>query len=365
MNAYLLLANGMVFAGKSVGAAGTAVGEVCFSTGTVGFQEGLTDPASYGALINHTYPMVGNYGMNDEDMESDKVWAAGLIARQVCTTPSNFRCQYSAIDFMNAHGVVGIEGIDTRHLTRILREEGTMKGVITTEYDPGTDEGKAALVEKMNAWTGAGAVIEVTAKEAKVFNEAGAPHIALLDLGTKRNTIRCLVKRGCKVTVLPAFTSAEAIKALAADGLLISAGPGAPDEIPGVVAAVKAVLETGLPCFGIGLGHLVVAAAAGLPIFKMKHGHHGANQPVTDLESGRTYITAQGHGHAVASEAMPDLVGVVAQKNANDGTCEGIQYKNWNCFTVQFNPEANGGPKETEFLFDRFLNNVKTAKEAN
>ena len=365
MNAYLLLANGMVFAGKSVGAAGTAVGEVCFSTGTVGFQEGLTDPASYGALINHTYPMVGNYGMNDEDMESDKVWAAGLIARQVCTTPSNFRCQYSAVDFMNAHGLVGIEGIDTRHLTRILREQGAMKGVITTEYDPNTAEGKAVLVEKMNAWTGAGAVAAVTAKQAVVHNPEGAPHIALLDLGTKRNTVRCLVKRGCKVTVLPAFATVEEVKAVGADGLLVSAGPGAPDQIPTVVAAVKTLLDSGMPAFGIGLGHLVVAAAAGLPIFKMKHGHHGANQPVTDIESGRTFITAQGHGHAVVSEALTEAVGTVAQRNANDGTCEGIRYNNWNCFTVQFNPEANGGPKETEFLFDRFVQRVNAAKEAN
>ena len=365
MNAYLLLANGMVFTGKSVGAAGTAVGEVCFSTGTVGFQEGLTDPASYGALINHTYPMVGNYGMNDEDMESDNVWAAGLIARQVCTTPSNFRCQYSAVDFMNKYGVVGIEDIDTRHLTRILREQGAMMGVITTEFDPGTEEGKAALQAKMAAFSAAGAVEAVTAKEAKVYNEAGAPHIAVLDLGTKRNTVRCLVKRGCKVTVLPAFTTAEQLKALNADGLLISAGPGAPDAIPGVVAEVKAMLESGIPAFAIGLGHLVVAAAAGLPVFKMKQGHHGANQPVTDLASGRTYITAQGHGYAVVSEALTEAVGTVAQRNANDGTCEGIRYNNWNCFTVQFNPEANGGPKETEFLFDRFVEQVTAAKEAN
>ena len=365
MNAYLLLANGLVFAGQSVGAAGTAVGEVCFSTGTVGFQEGLTDPASYGALINHTYPMVGNYGMNDEDMESDKVWAAGLIARQVCTTPSNFRCQYSAVDFMNAHGVVGIEGIDTRHLTRILREEGSMMGAITTEFDPNTAEGKAALLAKMEAFTAAGAVAAVTARQAKVFNEAGAPHVAVLDLGTKRNTVRCLTGRGCKVTVLPAFTTAEELKALAADGLLVSAGPGCPEEIPTVVANVKEMLDSGIPAFGIGLGHLVIAAAAGLPVFKMKKGHHGANQPATDLVSGRTYITAQGHGYAVDTAALAQRVGEVAFRNANDGTCEGIRYNCWNCFTVQFNPEANGGPKETEFLFDRFVANLNAAKEAN
>lgn len=364
MNAYLLLANGMVFSGRSVGAAGTAVGEVCFSTGCVGFQEGLTDPASYGALINHTYPLVGNYGMNDEDMESERVWANGIIVREACTTPSNFRCQYSFVDFLTANGTVGIQGIDTRHLTRVLREEGTMKGVITTEYDPAVEADRAALMERMNAFTGAGAVAAVTCREARVYNEAGAPHIAVLDLGTKRNTIRCLTKRGCKVTVLPAFATADQVAALNADGVLFSAGPGAPDEIPEVVASVKAILGLGKPCFGIGLGHLVVAAAAGLPVFKMKHGHHGANQPVTDLASGRTYITAQGHGYAVVSEALPASVGEVAQKNANDGTCEGIRYHCWNCFTVQFNPEANGGPKETEFLFDRFLNNVNTAKEA-
>lgn len=367
MNAYLLLANGMVFAGKSVGAAGTAVGEVCFSTGCVGFQEGLTDPASYGALINHCYPMVGNYGMNDEDMESDKVWANGIIVREACTTPSNFRSQYSFVDFLNAHGTVGIQGIDTRHLTRILREEGAMNGAITTAFDP-ADPANAAqradLLAQVAAFTGAGAVAAVTAKEAAVYNENGAPHIALLDLGTKRNTVRCLTKRGCKVTVLPAFTTAEELKALAPDGLLISAGPGAPEEIPGVVAQVKAMLDGGIPAFGIGLGHLVVAAAAGLPVFKMKHGHHGANQPVTDLASGRTYITAQGHGYAVDAAALTGAVGTLAQKNANDGTCEGIQYACWNCFTVQFNPEANGGPKETEFLFDRFVETVNAAKEA-
>ena len=367
MNAYLLLANGMVFAGQSLGCEGTTLGEVIFSTGVVGFQEGLTDPASYGSLIAQTYPMVGNYGMNDEDMESDKVWANGIIVREACHTPSNFRCQYTFPDFLKKHGTIGICGIDTRHLTRILREEGSMNGAITTEFDPAdaaNAEQRNALMEKIKAFTAADGVMTVTCKQAQTYNEAGETHVAVLNYGTKRNTIRCLTKRGCKVTVLPADTTAEQIAALNVDGVLLSAGPGDASDVPAIVANAKAILDLGKPVFGIGLGHLVVAAAAGVPTFKMKHGHHGANQPVTDLVGGRTYITAQGHGYAVDSDKLPAEVGTVAQVNANDGTCAGIQYKCWNCFTVQFNPEANGGPKETEFLFDRFLDKVKSAKEA-
>lgn len=364
MNAYLLLANGKVFAGKSLGCPGTTVGEVVFSTGVVGFQEGLTDPASYGAIIAHTYPVVGNYGMNDEDKESDKVWANGIIVREGCTTPSNFRMQYSFEDFLKANGTVGLQGIDTRHLTRILREEGSMVGVITTEYDPADEAQRAVLMEKIAGFSAAGAVEAVTNQEPVVYNENGALHIAMVNYGTKRQAIRCLEKRGCKVTVLPAFATAEQVAALHADGVLLSGGPGAPADIPQAVENLKGILAMGKPMFGIGLGHLMVAAAAGVDIVKMGHGHHGANQPVTDLEGGRTYITAQGHGYAVDGSKLPAEIGVVAYKNANDGSCEGIRYNCWNGFTVQFNPEANGGPKETEFLFDRFLDNVKTAKEA-
>ncbi len=367
MNAYLLLANGMVFAGKSLGCPGTTLGEVIFSTGVVGFQEGLTDPASYGALVAQTYPMVGNYGMNDEDKESDSIWANGIIVREACHTPSNFRCQYTFEEFLKANGTIGIYGVDTRHLTRILRENGSMNGAITTEFDPADPacaDRRAALLAQIENFNAADAVAKVTCKEAAVYNEEGTTHVVMLDYGTKRNTIRCLTKRGCKVTVLPAFAAAEEVAALQPDGILLSAGPGDASNVPEIVENAKAILNLGKPTFGIGLGHLVVAAAAGVPTIKMKHGHHGANQPVTDLSSGRTYITAQGHGYAVDSEKLPAEVGTVAQVNANDGSCEGIQYKCWNCFTVQFNPEANGGPKETEFLFDRFLDNVNTAKEA-
>ncbi len=367
MNAYLLLANGMVFAGQSLGCPGTTLGEVIFSTGVVGFQEGLTDPASYGALVAQTYPMVGNYGMNDEDKESDSVWANGIIVREACHTPSNFRCQYTFEDFLKANGTIGICGVDTRHLTRILRESGSMNGAITTEFDPADPanaDRRAALMAEIEGFTAADGVKTVTCKQASVYNPEGDTHVVLVDYGTKRNTVRCLTKRGSKVTVVPAYTTAAEISALNPDGILLSAGPGDASDVPEIVANAKEILDLGKPVFGIGLGHLVAAAAAGVPTVKMKHGHHGANQPVTDLAGGRTYITAQGHGYAVDSEKLPAEVGTVAQINANDGSCEGIQYKCWNCFTVQFNPEANGGPKETEFLFDRFLDQVKNAKEA-
>ena len=338
MNAYLLLANGMVFAGQSVGAQGVTVGEVVFSTGMVGFQETLTDPSYYGQIITQTYPLIGNYGMNHDDMESDRIWAKGYIVREACTTPSNWRCEETLDSFLKKNNTIGIEGIDTRHLTRIIRESGVMNGAILTTFDPADPANKAeteALLAEIRAYAVTDAVKNVTCAAPEVFNPEGETHIVLMHYGCKRNIVRCLVKRGCKVTVMPAFATAEEIKALAPDGIMLSNGPGDP-----------------------------AALAAGAKTMKLKYGHRGANQPVTDFESGRTFITSQNHGYAVVGEELPAEMGEVAQVNANDGTCEGIKYKKWNCFTVQFHPEANGGPKDTEFLFDRFLNNVKAAKEA-
>ena len=208
------------------------------------------------------------------------------------------------------------------------------------------------------------AVKNVTCAAPEVFNPEGETHIVLMHYGCKRNIVRCLVKRGCKVTVMPAFATAEEIKALAPDGIMLSNGPGDPAEPVEVIENLKHIFELNIPTFGICLGHQLSALAAGAKTMKLKYGHRGANQPVTDFESGRTFITSQNHGYAVVGEELPAEMGEVAQVNANDGTCEGIKYKKWNCFTVQFHPEANGGPKDTEFLFDRFLNNVKAAKEA-
>ncbi len=367
MNAYLLLANGMTFTGQSVGAEGVTVGEVVFATGMVGFEETLTDPSYYGQIITQTYPLIGNYGMNSQDMESGRVWARGYIVREACTTPSNWRSQETLDSFLKKNGIIGIEGVDTRRLTRLIRESGVMNGAILTEFDPADPanaEKTAALMAEIRAYTVTDAVKSVTCKEPEVYNPGGALHIVLMDYGCKRNIVRCLTKRGCKVTVLPAFSTAQQVAALAPDGIMLSNGPGDPAEPVEAVNNLREIFALDIPTFGICLGHQLSALAAGAGTTKLKYGHRGANQPVTDFASGRTYITSQNHGYAVLGEVLPPEMGEVAQVNAHDGTCEGIQYKKWNCFTVQFHPEANGGPKDTEFLFDRFLDNVKAAKEA-
>ncbi len=367
MQAYLILANGMVFKGRSLGCQGTTVGEVVFATGMVGFEETLTDPSYYGQIITQTYPLIGNYGMNRQDQESDRVWAKGYIVREACTTPSNFRSEETLDTFLKDQGIIGIEGIDTRALTRVLRESGVMNGAITTEFDPEQQqECLSRLMTAIRKYAVTGAVAAVTCTEPQCFAPtAGVAqgeeplHIALLDLGCKNNIVRCLCKRGCRVTVLPGTTTPAELAALDPDGLMLSNGPGDPAENVEIIANIRAMLDTGIPAFGICLGHQLTALAAGAKTCKMKYGHRGANQPVTDFALERTFITSQNHGYAVLGNTLPQGVGRVSHVNANDKTCEGIEYQQWNCFTVQFHPEANGGPKDTEFLFDRFLQNVR------
>ena len=367
MQAYLILANGRVFRGVSVGCPGTTIGEVVFATGMVGFEETLTDPSYYGQIITQTYPLIGNYGMNSEDVESTKIWARGYIVREACKTPSNFRSEETLDAFLKKNGIIGIEGIDTRSLTRTLRESGVMNGAITTEFDPDAEpEKKATLLPEIAAYAVVDAVKTVTCREAVTYEPtvAGAwgdtpLHVALLDLGCKNNIVRCLQKRGCRVTVLPGTTTAAELAALNPDGLMLSNGPGDPAENVEIIANIREMLSTGIPTFGICLGHQLTALAAGAKTCKMKYGHRGANQPVTDFALERTFITSQNHGYAVLGDTLPAGTGRVSHVNANDKTCEGIEYLQWNCFTVQFHPEANGGPKDTEFLFDRFLQNVR------
>ena len=367
MQADLILANGMVFKGRSLGCQGTTVGEVVFATGMVGFEETLTDPSYYGQIITQTYPLIGNYGMNRQDQESDRVWAKGYIVREACTTPSNFRSEETLDTFLKDQGIIGIEGIDTRALTRVLRESGVMNGAITTEFAPEQQQERLSqLMPAIRKYAVTGAVAAVTCTEPQCFAPtAGVAqgeeplHIALLDLGCKNNIVRCLCKRGCRVTVLPGTTTPAELAALDPDGLMLSNGPGDPAENVEIIANIRAMLDTGIPAFGICLGHQLTALAAGAKTCKMKYGHRGANQPVTDFALERTFITSQNHGYAVLGNTLPQGVGRVSHVNANDKTCEGIEYQQWNCFTVQFHPEANGGPKDTEFLFDRFLQNVR------
>ena len=359
MNAYLLLANGMVFAGQSVGAEGVTVGEVVFATGMVGFEETLTDPSYYGQIITQTYPLIGNYGMNKDDMESDKIWAKGYIVREACKTPSNWRCEETLDSFLKKNNTIGIEGIDTRHLTRIIRESGVMNGAILTTFDPADPANKAEtdkLLEEIRAYAVTDAVKSVTCAEPEVYNEKGETHIVLMHYGCKRNIVRCLVKRGCKVTVMPAFATAEEVAALNPDGIMLSNGPGDPAENVYQIAQIQKFLGK-VPLFGICLGHQLTALAAGGKTYKLKYGHRGVNQPVKEVNGVRTYITSQNHGYAVDGESIQ--AGTVSFVNANDGTCEGIDYPGLSAFTVQFHPEACTGPKDTGFLFDRFVEMMK------
>ena len=373
MQSYLILANGQVFRGQSIGCPGTTIGEVVFATGMVGFEETLTDPSYYGQIITQTYPLIGNYGMNSEDVESGRIWAKGYIVREACKTPSNFRSEETLDAFLKKNGIIGIEGIDTRSLTRTLRESGVMNGAITTEFDPDAEpEKKAALMPAITAYAVTEAVATVTCAAPQTFEpttnvidgrEVETPlHVALLDLGCKNNIVRCLQKRGCRVTVLPGTATAAELAALAPDGLMLSNGPGDPAENVGIIANIKEMLDTGIPTFGICLGHQLTALAAGAKTCKLKYGHRGANQPVTSPAKQRTFITSQNHGYAVMADTLPEAVGKMSYFNANDGTCEGMDYFKWNCFTVQFHPEANGGPKDTEFLFDEFVKRMLAAK---
>ena len=366
MNAYLLLANGMVFAGQSVGAERVTVGEVVFATGMVGFQETLTDPSYYGQIITQTYPLIGNYGMNKDDRESDRIWAKGYIVREACTTPSNWRCEETLDSFLKKNNTIGIEGIDTRHLTRIIRESGVMNGAILTTFDPADPANKAeteALLAEIRAYAVTDAVKNVTCAAPEVFNPEGETHIVLMHYGCKRNIVRCLVKRGCKVTVMPAFATAEEIKALNPDGIMLSNGPGDPAEPVEVIENLKHIFELNIPTFGICLGHQLMALANGAKTEKLKYGHRGANQPVIDIARDQTFVTSQNHGYAVVNDSVPAEVGEVSHKNANDGTCEGVRYKNFPCFTVQFHPEACGGPHDTAYLFDEFIGLINKCKE--
>ena len=370
MKALLVLEDGFCLQGKSFTGDFETGGEVIFNTGMTGYQEVLTDPSYYGQMVCMTYPLIGNYGMNSEDVESTKIWARGYIVREACKTPSNFRSEETLDAFLKKNGIIGIEGIDTRSLTRTLRESGVMNGAITTEFDPDAEpEKKAALLPEIAAYAVVDAVKTVTCREAVTYEPTAAGawgdtplHVALLDLGCKNNIVRCLQKRGCRVTVLPGTTTAAELAALNPDGLMLSNGPGDPAENVEIIANIREMLSTGIPTFGICLGHQLTALAAGAKTCKLKYGHRGANQPVTSPAKQRTFITSQNHGYAVMADTLPESVGQMSYFNANDGTCEGVDYLKWNCFTVQFHPEANGGPKDTEFLFDQFVSRMLAAK---
>lgn len=359
--AYLMLEDGQVFEGRSFGAKGTVIGEVVFTTGVTGYQETLTDPSYFGQIVTQTFPLIGNYGVNSQDNESDRSYVSGYIVREWCNAPSNFRCEGNINSFLEKQNIIGICNIDTRRLTRTIRETGVMNGIITTEN---VYENKDELLEKIRSFSIKDAVKTVTADEIRTYEpEQKKYKVVLFDFGYKRNIRQELVKRGCEVIVVPANTTAEQVKEIAPNGIMFSNGPGDPAENTEIIANIQEIQKLGIPIFGICLGHQLMALANGAKTEKLKYGHRGANQPVIDLESGLTYVTSQNHGYAVVGDSIPAEVGKVSHINANDKTCEGIRYTAINARTVQFHPEAHGGPLDTAYLFDEFIETMERAGE--
>ncbi len=344
--AYLVLSNGMAFEGTRIGAEGNSIGELVFTTGMVGYLETLTDPSYAGQIVIQTFPLIGNYGVIEEDFEGRSA-VKGYIVRECCEAPSNFRCQYTLDTFLKKNGICGLCGIDTRELTRILREEGVMNAAICDEIP--------ADLREIRSFSVKGAVEQVSCREKAVFPAQGETkfRVTLIDYGAKRNILRSLTSRGCQVTVVPQNTPAEEILASQPDGVMLSNGPGDPADNVYCIEQLRKLLGK-LPVFGICLGHQLTALAMGGKTVKLKYGHRGANQPVRDTDSGRTYITSQNHGYAVVADSIGDQA-VQTFINANDGSCEGLRYPGRQCFTVQFHPEACAGPHDTAFLFDCFL----------
>ena len=340
MKAYLILENGAVFEGESFGAQGETTGEIVFTTGMTGYIETLTDPSYYGQIVLQTFPLIGNYGIIPEDMESAGIEAKAYIVKYPCREPSNFRSTANLDSFLKERGVIGLCGIDTRALTRLIRNNGTMNGKITTTppTDADRDQAKAHSIHNP--------VAEVSAPTAPT--ERGGYRVAFMDFGAKRGIAEALTARGCEVISFPYNSSAAEILACEPQGIMLSNGPGDPED-PANIAIVETIrlLETsGIPIFGICLGHQLLARAKGYTTQKLKFGHRGANQPVKDCATGKVYITSQNHGYEVIAHDCSFV-------NVNDGSCEGLDYGR--SFSVQFHPEARGGPLDTAFLFEKFL----------
>lgn len=347
---YLILENGRVFEGKRFGLSGEITGEIVFTTGMCGYLETLTDPSYYGQIVVQTFPLIGNYGVIPSDFESTKVSVKAYIVREWCQEPSNYRSEGSLDTFFKEKGIVGIYGIDTRELTKVIRESGVMNACITDsleEKDKRMDEIRSYRI--INA-VKAVCCTKITEDKA----EKERYRVVLWDFGAKQNIKRQLLQRGCTVFTVPGTATAEKILSLNPDGVMLSNGPGDPAENLEIIEEIQKLCAAKVPIFGICLGHQLLALSQGGKTFKLKYGHRGANQPVIDLKTRRVYITSQNHGYAVSGKDLPSRIRMIFE-NANDGTCEGITYQDLPAFSVQFHPEAAAGPQDTMFLFDRFL----------
>lgn len=345
MKAKLILENGMIFEGKSFGYLGESVGEVVFTTGMTGYQEVLTDPSYHGQIVTMTYPLIGNYGINLDDMESSKPQVKGFIVGEKCNIPNNFRCEMNLDDYLKQNKIVGIEGIDTRALTKILRNNGTMKGIITLDHSELSE-----VKKEIEAFSNKDAVSNVTTDKIYEIDGEGK-HVAIIDYGIKANILNCFKKRGCKITVFPSNVTAEEVLNINPDLVFLSNGPGDPEDLETEIENIKKIIGK-KPIVGICLGHQLLALSLGGSTTKLKFGHRGCNHPVKDLETGRVHITSQNHGYVV-NEVPEDVE--ITHININDGTVEGLKHKTMPVYSVQFHPEASAGPKDSEYIFDRFL----------
>lgn len=355
--AYLYLANGQVLEGQSFGASGTAIGELVFTTGMTGCVESLTDPSYYGQLVVYTFPQFGNYGICRKDMESPHCQMGGVVVREYCQEPSNFRCDATVDTFLKEQNVVGIAGVDTRMLTQMIRDGGVMNAIITTEETkPDLEVLKTYRVEQSVENTSTKEAYDIPAQGEEKFS------VALLDYGAKGSIPNSLTARGCKVTIYPYNTPAEEILAAGHDGVMLSNGPGDPAENVEIVANLKELLKSDMPIFGICLGHQLLALAIDAKTTKLKYGHRGVNHPVKDIDADRTYITSQNHGYAVVGESVDPQIARVRYVNLNDGTVEGLEHIGRPVFTVQYHPEVCPGPMDTSYLFDKFIENIEKSK---
>ncbi len=368
--AALALEDGMVLEGTAFGADVEGAGEVVFNTSMTGYQEVLTDPSYRGQIVVMTYPLIGNYGVNPDDAESRSIWLAGFVVRELSRITSNHQAAGDVDGYLREHGVVGIQGVDTRALTRRLRTSGAMRGLISTQdLDPASLAAKARACPGL---VGRDLVRTVTCRQLYEWRDGGGggpgPRVVVLDCGVKYGILRCLAAAGCEVTVVPSFTTAGEVAALDPDGLMLSNGPGDPEPVKNVTTTVRALIDSPprgrpLPIFGICLGQQILAQALGGKTYKLKFGHHGANHPVKDLRTGRVAITTQNHGFCVDIDSLPGGEVEITHLNLNDGTLEGMRHKRLPVFSVQYHPEASPGPHDARYLFEDFVELMKKAAQ--
>jgi len=345
MKGQLILENGIIFEGNLFGYLEESVGEVVFNTGMTGYEEILTDPSYYGQIVTMTYPLVGNYGINLDDVESKSPKVKGFIIREKCDYPSNFRCEMSLEGYFKQNKIIGLEGIDTRALTKILRNKGTMKGIIATKQ---LSQGE--IKQKLTGFNNNNAVMNVTTKESYTIEGSGL-HIAVMDFGIKENILRCFMQKNCKLTIFPADVTSDEMLRINPDLVFLSNGPGNPEDLVEVIKTLKDIIGK-VPIVGICLGHQLLALALGGKTEKLKFGHRGCNHPVKDIEENKVYITSQNHGYYVS--VLPENM-EITHVSVNDGTIEGMRHKNMPIYSVQFHPEACPGPRDVELIFDKFL----------